>query len=530
MAAFPPRQLGDYEILESLHETDDTQTFVARQVSIDRPAALVVLKPHRCGDPSAVAAFQADIRAKASVTHPRIAAVYEANTQDGLVFYAREVVAGQDIVALREDGHRFPLSFVWTLLKTVCETFLYYEDHQLGYRAFQPEALVLIHEEPYMANLAIAETTDPSTFTQSLEAIRHSFWRLLRADDTHSPEVRRFFARLDPDHEQVFRDWRDLQRNCNIAMQVTSQPPVTLATGKPSGSASITSSIEPEALRHAQRASTAFSKLLVMLLLVLALGAAAFWFVWNRPVTPVENPMVKVPAGPFIYHTGESMDLPDFWLSQYEITIHQYATFLSAIGSSKAFDHADQPATKTDHAPLDWESYYTAAKANRTHRGHPINLNCPVVGVDWWDAYAYARWRNGRLPSAPEWEKAARGTSGNLFPWGNDADPRKANTGLDYAEATGSGGHQDGYNAWNPVDQVEGDVSPYGIRGMAGNVSEWTLTFGTSPGEEDSAERPIVKGASFLTKESLELTHHRLPDPSKRTMSRGFRIAADGLR
>ena len=73
MADFPPSELGDYALIEVLHETEDTLTFVAKQRSIDRTVALVLLKPHRCADPAAVATFQEDVKAKARVTHPRIA-------------------------------------------------------------------------------------------------------------------------------------------------------------------------------------------------------------------------------------------------------------------------------------------------------------------------------------------------------------------------------------------------------------------------------------------------------------------------
>ncbi len=532
MSDHTPSQLGDYDLLEVLHETEDTQTFVARQRSIDRKVALVLLKPHRCEDERAVESFRQDIKAKACVTHPRIAAVYESSEQDGRIFYTREIVAGKDIMELRAEGHRFPASFVWSLLRTLCETFLYYEKNQLGYRPFQPAALVLIHEEPYVANLATAEPSDPDVFEKSLAAIRESFWRLFRAEDTHVEDVRRLFSRMDPDHARVYRGWEELQRACNIVSQAVTAPAgVALPAGSPvsTGAGEAAAAYKEERSYAAAQATSRFLTVITMLLLGVAAAAAWWWWYPERAVEPAENPMVQVPAGPFVYQEGQTLDLGEFWISKYEITIAQYAAFLDYLKGSKAFDHADQPDSKEGHIPEDWEAYYAAAEAQSAYRGQPLNINCPVVGVDWWDAYAYARWRGGRLPRADEWEKAGRGGEGFLFPWGREPDSSKANTGLDYDKAAGAGGTLDGFNAWAPVDQLGADVSPFGVVGMGGNVSEWTATLGTDP-NNPGREVPVVKGASFVTKSQLDLTHGRLPSPDKGAMSRGFRIAADAVR
>jgi formylglycine-generating enzyme required for sulfatase activity len=266
----------------------------------------------------------------------------------------------------------------------------------------------------------------------------------------------------------------------------------------------------------------------VWLLLGILAAAGLWWWQSQRPTPPVENAMIRIPAGPFIFQTEQRIDQPEFWISTYEVTIGQYAEFLQQAGERRNFDHVDQPKSKPSHRPEEWDTLYPAAVKRGRYRGQVVTINSPVMGVDWWDAYAYARWRGGRLPTAEEWEKAARGTEGALFPWGDAFDPAKANTGLDYQESGGGGG-RDGFNGWAPVDAIAGDVSPYGVVGMAGNVSEWTGTFGAdaaNPGRE----MPVVKGASFLTSEHFELTYGRLPPPDDTSLSRGFRIAADRVR
>ena len=532
MADSPPSELGDYSLLEVLHETEDTLTFVAKQRSIDRTVALVLLKPHRCVDPAAVATFQEDVKAKARVTHPRIAAVFESSEQDGHVFYTREMVAGQDIVSLRAEGNRYEMPMVWNLLKAVCDSFLYYEKNQLGYRAFQAEGLVLIHEEPYLANLATSDPTEASAFEESLVAIRESFWRLFRAEDTHRSDVRQLFARMDPNHKHVFKDWQELLRACNVAAQVTSTeepgveaPTLTAARGL--------AQAEVKEMREASLAATqAKSRLmgvLIVVLLAVAAGVGWWWFSSRQPLTPMANPMVKVPGGSFVFGQGETRELEDFVLSKYEITIAQYAKFLAAAKGTSVYDHINQPKTKQGHQPKDWPNYYAVALARGAYKAQAIDINCPVVGVDWWDAYAYARWRGGRLPTEEEWERAGRGNKGLSYPWGPDPDPSKSNTGSDYDPNPGAGGENDGFSAWGSVDQLGEDVSPDGLVGMGGNVSEWTATLEADP-NEPGAETAVSKGASFMTKEIVDLTHRSTHSPSKASMSRGFRIAADGVR
>ena len=61
-----------------------------------------------------------------------------------------------------------------------------------------------------------------------------------------------------------------------------------------------------------------------------------------------------------------------------------------------------------------------------------MSLNSPIMMVTWWDAYAYAKWKGRELPTELEWERAARGTRGLAFPWGEEPDAKQANTNSDY--------------------------------------------------------------------------------------------------
>ena len=154
-----------------------------------------------------------------------------------------------------------------------------------------------------------------------------------------------------------------------------------------------------------------------------------------------------------------------------------------------------------------------------------MDLNCPAVFVDWFDAYAYAKWKGHRLPTEEEWEKAARGKDGFIFPWGNDPTQiSKVNTRADYHGENGAlKGEVDGYNRWSPVDAMTGDRSPYGVMDMAGNVSEWTATVFA----QGLFRCPVVRGGNFAS-DSVDVVHRVTNFADIQTSERvGFRTVSD---
>jgi hypothetical protein len=226
---------------------------------------------------------------------------------------------------------------------------------------------------------------------------------------------------------------------------------------------------------------------------------------WQRRVTE----QIAIPEGEFIYQDGERLNLKRFVIDSTEVTVWDYADFLKATGSDTRFDHSNQEPHK-GHSNQDWENYSHAAFSGENYHGIRLNPNFPAVYLDWFDAYAFARWQGRRLPTELEWEKAGRGPDGRRFPWGTDMLANAANL---------LGSLQPG-PGWTEVGVWRQDRSPYGVYDMAGNVSEWTAS-------DDGQGNPVVRGGNFRSS-SGELTRRILHlSPETKDERIGFRTVRD---
>jgi formylglycine-generating enzyme required for sulfatase activity len=161
-----------------------------------------------------------------------------------------------------------------------------------------------------------------------------------------------------------------------------------------------------------------------------------------------ENERVGLRDARKVEQPQRRVHLDGFWMDKMEATVEQYREFCQATGRN--MPQAPRWGWKEDH---------------------------PMVNVSWDDAAAYASWADKRLPTEAEWEKAARGTDGRVFPWGNEwdmASTRRCNHAGGHPEfGRLSGEHDDGYPYTAPVGSFPHGASPYGCLDMAGNVWEW---------------------------------------------------------
>src|SRR3989338_1586885 len=256
------------------------------------------------------------------------------------------------------------------------------------------------------------------------------------------------------------------------------------------------------------------------------------------PTSAHAEDMLLIPAGEFIMGSGEEAGrmgidygvdeisqrkvfVKDFYIDRFEVTNAEYKEYLLYLIKNKV----RLPYYEDIGIPIPEEWVYSknsvsdsvSVRKNTdtdtfTYTYREGTENHPVSDVDWYMASGYCQWKGKRLPTEKEWEKAARGTDGRKYPWGNEENKGYANTKKSVSDSVSvskkaillpdTGTHTD---TKYPVGYFEGDVSPYGVNDMGGNVAEWTSSlyrpYPDSPVIEREAfkrEFYVVRGGSYL--------------------------------
>jgi formylglycine-generating enzyme required for sulfatase activity len=221
--------------------------------------------------------------------------------------------------------------------------------------------------------------------------------------------------------------------------------------------------------------------------------------------------MAIIPAGTFIlgYDAGledekppHELDLPEYRIDIFEVTNSQFAAFVEATGYQAEAELAGSGRV--------WRDEWGEGEDNH-----------PVVRVSWNDALAYCEWTGKRLPTEAEWEKAARGPDGFIYPWGDT-----------YAAANANG-RDSGLRSTVAVGSYGAGVSPYGLFDMAGNVREWTADAGyfaypgnASPSPYYGDKLRVLRGGGWFDDAAdLRTTRRNPTSPAAANWDIGFRCA-----
>jgi formylglycine-generating enzyme required for sulfatase activity len=267
---------------------------------------------------------------------------------------------------------------------------------------------------------------------------------------------------------------------------------------------------------------------------------------WTRPTDGMV--MVYVPAGEFVMgnDTDEdgrerpehSVTLDGFWIDRTEVSNAQFDEFVADTGYETDAERRGWGWAVT-RSGTDWSQVAGAnwrhPEGSRSDIGE--RMDHPVVLITWNEAAAYCEWAGGRLPTEAEWEYAARGPEGHIYPWGDTFD----GTLLNFCDANcpfswRAGGYDDGYGRTAPVGSYPGGASWCGALDMAGNAYEWVADwYGGYPSEPQvnptgpsSGRYKTLHGDGwFVTSSQISSTWRAGHEADEPASTSGFRCALD---
>jgi len=243
------------------------------------------------------------------------------------------------------------------------------------------------------------------------------------------------------------------------------------------------------------------------------------------PTPPAPENMVFVPAGTFLMGSEEGredeapmrkVNLEAFYIDRYEVTNAQYVEFLNDLGSHVGRCEGHDCIEIKDEDPDSHITYNYETGRYEVEAGYEDH---PVIKVSWYGAKAFCEHYGKRLPTEAEWEKAARGADGRVYPWGDEADASRANVDDRIGDTT-------------PVGSYPAGASPFGALDMAGNVWEWVGDwYRAYPGGEYRSEffgfkYKVVRGGSWNHPlRDARCSSRDIAHPARRILVVGFRCA-----
>jgi eukaryotic-like serine/threonine-protein kinase len=489
-----PARFGKYELIEFLgggmsHVYRATDTLIGRQVAVK------VLTPESASDPEVKDRFLLEARMAGNISHENIVNIYDFGEIDGLPFLVMEFLQGDTLHSLIQGGRAGDIRHKLEIALRAARALGYIHSQQVIHRDVKPDNIHVSGKgivkliDFGIAKVENVTRTRPgfvlgTPYYMAPEQVRGD--KTTPLVDVYAFGVLLFelFAGVKPfkadNVEQIFYQILNVPFDFAALRQAgVPQPVIDLIAqcvakdpaARPSGFRDICARLEdmiapepgaaaasrtpgtapPAGVRAVEPPRSSRTLLYAGAAVLTVVGVAGLYLVLNRSKAPAAEPiaskgvslaniidtstgqMILIPAGSFLSGPDrQQISVPDYYIDKTEVTNGAYEQYCKARGRPLPPDFSE------------------TARAN------------PVANITLDDARDFSSWAGKRLPTMVEWEKAARGTDGSIYPWGNEQDASFANLAQN-----GTPG------MLRPAAQADRDVSPWGVLDMAGNVSEF---------------------------------------------------------
>ena len=507
------RRLGKYEIIEEIGRGGFAVVYKALDTSLDRVVALKVLKPHYLDEPEFVARFQQEARSAAKLFHPNIVTIFEVGEVEGSHFIAMRYLEGQPLSTIIKEQGPLELNQAIGTVEQIASALDHIHSHDLVHRDVKPSNIIVGDDgHGTLTDFGIVRAADGTRYTTTGANMGTPEYMSPEQGQGKEATPRSDIYSLGVVVYEMMAGKTPFEAPTPLAVMVKhlQEPPPAIRLLNPDLPQAIEGVMaralakEPEnRWETATELATALETLTAEKEVV-TLREAPYVATPDLDEIDPYGEMILIPAGEFIMGEGDEQRtayVDEFHIAMYPATNARYAAFMAVGGYSNKEYWSTKGWEWRNETEVTEPEYWDDKDFNQP--------NHPVVGVTYYEAEAYCRWAGVRLPTEKEWEKAARGTDGKIYPWGNDWQEGRCNS------------KEEGIGQTTPVDKYLGGASPYGVMDIAGNVWEWIS--GWYDAEREYG--PLRGGSWGFPQDLVRCAARDWDGPGSRYHSVGFRCA-----